>query len=111
MTSAHISKGEYQLPETLEPDLAALIKGILQINPGDRFSIQDMKNNRYSPPTSSLLPPPSSLRPLSVLSPSSLNVLHSWVATDIVSDEPFLPYTANGPSDHHHDVSVLRIGK
>lgn len=43
----NIAKGEYQLPETLEPDLATLIKGILQLNPGDRYSIQDMKNNSW----------------------------------------------------------------
>jgi len=43
----NISKGEYQLPETLEPELSKLIKGILQINPGDRYSIQDMRRSSW----------------------------------------------------------------
>lgn len=43
----NISKGDYQLPDTLEPDLSELIKGILQINPGDRLTVADMKKNSW----------------------------------------------------------------
>eukprot|EP00026_Physarum_polycephalum_P005025 Phypoly_transcript_05051.p1 GENE.Phypoly_transcript_05051~~Phypoly_transcript_05051.p1 ORF type:complete len:467 (+),score=67.39 Phypoly_transcript_05051:237-1637(+) len=43
----NISKGEYKLPETLEPELSKLIKGILQLNPIERYSLQDMKRNPW----------------------------------------------------------------
>lgn len=43
----NISKGEYLIPDTTEPELAALIRGILQINPSDRMSVQDMKTNSW----------------------------------------------------------------
>lgn len=70
----NISKGEYQLPDSLEPDLAKLIKGILQINPTERYTIHDIKNS-------------------------------SWVSTDIISDELFLPYHAASPPDQPaHDI-------
>jgi serine/threonine protein kinase len=66
-----IAKGEYFLPDTLEPELAALIKGILQVDPGSRMTLQDMKNN-------------------------------SWVTTDIVSDEPLLPYVNTETGTPHN---------
>lgn len=69
----NISKGEYQLPETLEPELAKLIKGILQINPMDRYTISDMRKN-------------------------------PWVANDITSDEPLLPYASASSDRPQHDI-------
>lgn len=42
-----ISKGEYAIPDTLDPLLRDLIQGILQIDPRRRLTIQQIREHVY----------------------------------------------------------------
>ncbi len=41
----NIARGEFTIPENVDPLLAALIKGMLEIDPDRRVSIQDIRRD------------------------------------------------------------------